>query len=285
MTVEFFNLPYFAFIFIAFGTLIGLYYLLKNKSLKTKKIVIFSLLLFNLILHFLKLTFPPYSTNPNIAMRDIWFINICAVSVLTFPFYFISKSPALKDFMFYLGTISGTLALLIPTEALGKQVWQLDLFRFYIAHTIILIAPMLMVLLKVHKLNYKRIWKIPFIMGGVLLFIITQQVLQSELGFVDLRNGNFFDINYKNNSFIWGPGNDELAVFFTIFTPKFLKTVPVGVYAGETKYWPFFWLMPSMFIYFIFLPLLICLPFEYKHIASDFKKIFSKKQKNKTAKT
>src|SRR5690554_353679 len=130
MTVEFLNLPYFAFILIAVATILGLYFLLRNKSEKTKHAVVFGLLLFNLILHFLKLTFPPYSTNPDKAMRDVWFINICAVSVLSFPIFYISKSKALKDFMFYLGVISGTLALLIPTEALGEMVWQLDLFRF-----------------------------------------------------------------------------------------------------------------------------------------------------------
>lgn len=273
MKVEFFNLPYFIFILIAVGSLLGLYHLLKNKSQKTKYWVIFALLFFNLVLHFLKLTFPPYSTDPDKAMRDVWFINICAVSVLTFPIFYVAKSKVLKDFIFYLGVISGTLAMLIPTEALGEAVWQLDLFRFYIAHMIILIAPFLMVLLKVHTLDYKRIWKIPFIMMGVLAFIVFQQVLQSELGIVSLRSSDFFNPNYKNPSLIWGPGNEELAVLFKIFTPDFLKTVPYGAYAGQVKYWPFFWLLPAIIIYFTIIPFLICLPWEMKHIKNDCKKL------------
>ena len=276
MTVEFFNLPYFIFLFTGFGLVVALHYLLRNKSMKTKKIVIGTLLLANLALHFLKLTFPPYSTNPDKAIRDIWFINICAVSVISFPIYFFSKSDTLKDFMFYLGAISGGLALLIPTEALGETIWQLDLFRFYIAHMIILIAPVLMVSLGVHKLNYKRIWKMPLVMAGVMVFIMVQQILQSELGIVSLRDADFFDINYTNPSLIWGPGDSELSILFTIFTPDFLTVVPWGTYAGQTKYWPFFWLMPSMIVYFIALPLLLCLPWEAKHIWNDTKNTFTK---------
>jgi hypothetical protein len=276
ITVEFFNLPYFIFIAIAVGLILGLYFLLKNRTMKTKKIVIFSILLLNLAIHFLKLTFPPYSNNPGDAMEKIWFINICAVSVLSFPLFFLSKSDALKDFMFYLGVISGTLAMVIPTEALGEAVWQLDLFRFYIAHMIILIAPLLMVLLKVHKLDYKRIWKMPFIMCAVLMFIMVQQIIQSELGIIDLRNADFSDINYPNPSLIWGPGDSDLAMLFTIFTPNFFKVVPFGEFAGQIKYWPFIWLVFPMLFYFIVLPILICLPWELRHIIKDTKNLFGK---------
>lgn len=276
MTVEFFNLPYFIFMFATIAIILGLYFLFRNKSLKTRKILIAVLLFSNLALHFLKLTFPPYSTNPAQGMRDVWFINICAVSVLAFPFIFLSKNKSAKDFMFYLGVISGTLAVLIPTEALGEYIWQLDLFRFYYAHIVILVAPLLMVLLKVHTLNYKRIWKMPFYMGAYLLFIITQQVLQAELGIVALRNSDFLNPNYKNPSLIWGPGSEVLAKLFTVFTPDFLTVVPYGAYAGQTKYWPFFYLLPGMFVYFWVLPLLICLPWQAGAIKRDIKTIWGK---------
>ena len=278
MTVEFFNLPYFIFIFIAVLIIIGLYFLLKNKSDKTKKWVLFGLLAFNLALHFFKLMFPPYSLNINQAMRDVWFINICAVSVLVFPFIFLSKNETWKDFMFYLGALSGGLALLIPTEALGDQVFVFDTIRFYIAHMIILIAPVLMVLLKVHTINYKRIIKMPFCVMIYMLFIICNQVLQSELGIVSLRGDDILEIGYRNNSLIWGP-SDDLAKLFSVFTPNFMKTVPFGEFAGEVKYWPFFWILPGIFVYFITLPFLISLPLEHKRIKADIKKLALKYKK------
>ena len=264
--------------FIAFTVLlvIGLYFLFKDKSNTAKKILIASLLLFNLLLHFLKSFIPPYSLDKNFAVENSWFINICAVSVLSFPIFFFSKSDTLKDWMFYIGCISGTLALLYPTEALDKSILTLDLWRFYVCHIIIVIGPLLMVLLKVHTLNYHNVWKMPFCMAGVFLFIMCNQVLQSELGIITLRGNDIFEAGcgYRNTSLLWGP-TDGIASFFTWATPDFMKTIPFGEFAGQEKYWPFFYILPSCFVYFIILPFLICLPFEKDHLKEDFIKIKS----------
>lgn len=280
--IKFANFWYFFFIVLTAGVIVGLYFLLKNKTMKTKKIVIASMLFFNLALHFLKLLIPPYSTNPQFAIENVWFINICAVSVLTFPFLFLSKSESAKDWMFYIGVISGFLALVYPTEALGQSVLEIDLWRFYICHMIIIIAPLLMVLLGVHKLNYRNIWKMPFYMLAVLLFIICNQVLQSELGIIELRGTELLKdgCGYKNSSQIWGP-TDDVSVVFTWLTPSFMKTVPFGPQAGQAKYWPFFYLVPAAFVYFTILPLLLCLPWQFKRIKDDIGNLFAKLKKPK----
>ena len=279
--VEFANIWYFFFILLATGITVGLYFLLRKRSMKTKKIVIGAVLFFNLILHFIKILFPPYSTNLNFGLENLGFINICAVSVLTFPFLFLSKSNTAKDWMFYIGVISGFLALVYPTEALGKSVATFDLWRFYICHMIIIIMPLLTVLLGVHKLNYKNIWKMPFCMIAVMLFIMCNQILQAELGIIDLRGTNLLEegCGYRNTSLIWGP-TDDIAKLFTWLTPNFMKTVPFGEFAGQEKYWPLFYLMPAIFFYFLVLPLLLCLPWEFKNIKSDLKKLFAKFKRN-----
>ena len=127
----------------------------------------------------------------------------------------------------------------------------------------------------------------PFCMMAVLLFIICNQVLQSELGIIDMRGNNILEegCGYRNTSLIWGP-TDAVAVLFTWVTPNFMKTIPFGTYAGQPKYWPFFYLVPGCFIYFLVLPLLLCLPWEYKHIKQDFisLKTYFKNRKNKNKK-
>ena len=273
--VKLFNFWYFFFILLCAGVIIVPYYLLRNKSDKTKRIVLASMLFFNLALHFLKLLFPPYSENPEKAMRDVWFINVCATSVLFFPFIFISKSKTAKDYMVFLGIISGFLAMFYPTEALNKSVLTLDLWRFYICHIIIIAVPLLTVLLKLHKLDLKRIWKTPICVMAMLLFIICNQVLQSELGIISLRNDDFFDVNYSNPSLIWGP-TDGVAVLFSWLTPNFMKVVPFGEFAGQTKYWPFFWMLPAIIFYFLLIPLALCFILDFKNTVNEFKSLFNK---------
>ncbi len=283
--VMLFNFWHIFFILLVSGAIVGAYFALRNASDRTKKLVLGSLLFFNLILHFLKPTFPPYSTDPELAMREIWFVNVCGTSVLFFPFLFLSKSKTAKDYMVFLGIISGFLALLYPTEALGKSVLTLDLWRFYICHGILIAVPMLTVLLKLHKLDVRRIPKMPICICAMLLFIICNQVLQSELGIIPLRDGNMLDVNFRNPSLIWGP-TDDVAVLFSWLTPSFMKTVPVGAYAGQEKYWPFFWMLPGVIFYFLLIPLLICLIFDFKEtkdtLIAPFKLLKAKKRARKS---
>lgn len=282
--VKLFNFWYFFFIIFSAIIVVGLYFILKNKSEKTKKIVLLSILFFNLALHFLKLLFPPYSTNGDKAMHDVWFVNICATSVLLFPFLFLSKSKTAKDYMVFLGIISGFLALFYPTEAINKNVATFDLWRFYICHIIIFAVPLLTVLLKLHKLDIKRIWKMPICVSAMLLFIICNQVLQSELGIISLRNDDIFNVNFANPSLIWGP-TDGVAVLFSWLTPDFMKTIPWGEYAGQPKYWPFFWLLPGVIFYFILIPLILCFILDFKDTVASFRTIFRRVLKKKTKQT
>ena len=273
--VQLFNFWHFFFIFLCAGIIVGGYYLLKDKSEKTKRIVVGAMLFFNLALHFLKLTFPPYSEDVLRGARDVGFINVCATSVLFFPFIFISKNKTANYYMVYLGIISGFLAMLYPTEAIGKSLLTLDVWRFYICHIIIIAGPMLTVLLGLHKLDVKRIWKMPICVSAMLLFIICNQVFQAELGIIALRDGNMLEINWHNPSLIWGP-TDGVAVLFSWLTPNFMKTIPFGEFAGQEKYWPFFWMLPGVIFYFILVPLIICIIFDFKGVKETFINLFSK---------
>lgn len=267
-----FNGWYFLWLILSAGTAVGLYFLLKNRKESTQKLVLFYILLFALILHFLKFFIPPYSLDESRLLRDSWFINICGANILLFPFIYMSKSKTAKDYMFYIGLLSGILSVLYPMEPMAKAnqagEW-LDIVRFYIHHNIIWIVPLFMVLFKHHTLSYRRVLKVPVWFLGVMLFIMLNQIFQSELGFIDLRSENFFDINYKNSSLIWGPGNDAIGQILGWFCPEFFKTVPVGQYAGQTKYWPWFWLIFPMYIIIVPVCFAISMIFDRESFVAD----------------
>ncbi len=284
MLVRIANFWYFFFIILSAGLTVGLYYLLRNKSEKTKKWVLFSLLAFALVVHFLKLLIPPYNTNAEMRYRDSWFINICGANIFLFPFFFLSKNKILKDYMFYLGILGGGLAIIYPTEALNKTLenpYYLEVIRFYLHHWILFAVPLLMVMLKVHDISYKRAWSAPTVLLVVMLFIMLNQVLQGELGFTNLRNGEFLEIGYRNNSFIWGPGDDALAKIFTWACPKFFRTVPVGQFAGQEKYWPWFWIIIPAYAVITPIAFGLSMIFDSKAFGKDVKGLFLKIKKTK----
>lgn len=276
MFIAMFNGWYFVWLALSAGAVVLLYFLLRNKKTGTQKAVLFGLLAFGLLLHFLKVYIPPYSVDEARMLRDSWFVNICGANIALFPFFFWSKNDKIKDYMFYIGVISGLIALLYPQEPIAKVDQygeQLDIIRFYYHHWMVLAVPLLMVLFGHHKLNYKRILVAPTGLLLLMLFIMLNQLFQSELGFIPLRDqGDFFGIGYKNSSYIWGPGtNDAIGQFLAIFTPDIFKTVPVGQHAGQLKYWPWFWIVVPAYILVTPLAFLCAMPFEYKAFVADMK--------------
>ena len=283
MYIEMFNFWYFFWLIIGAGATVGLYFLLKNCSETCQKAVLFSLLAVGFVLHFLKVFIPPYSVDEARMLRDSWFSNICAANIALFPFMFFSKKNTVKDYMFYIGIISGLIAFVYPQEPIAKVdqlAEQLDILRFYYHHWQLLAVPLLGVLLGHHKLSYKRVWVAPVGLLLLMLFVMLNQIFQSELGFVPLRNSQeFFDIGYKNSSYIWGPGtNDAIGNFFATFTPDFFKTVPVGQYAGQEKYWPWFWLIVPVFVLVTPLAFALCMIFDGKTFVYDIKTKLLKKK-------
>lgn len=291
MVIEMFNGWYFFWIFLQIGATAGLYLALRKARPFVQDCALFCLLLLGLAFHFLKMYIPPYSEIIDGAhvitdrgWRDSWFINICAANIALFPFMFFSRNKYIKDYMFYIGVLTGLVVLVYPQEPIAKggqgeqmaEIW--DVLRFYFHHWMIMTVPLVMVLLKKHSLSYRRIWVAPVGLLLLMLFIMLNQIFQSELGFIPLRSDALIP-NYKNTSYIWGPLNgdgtmDPIGAIFDIFCPGVFKRLPVAFSgsayaAGSVKYWPWFWMIVPCFVIVTPLSFGLALIFDGKAFRRD----------------
>ena len=292
MVIEMFNFWYFFWMLLQIGATVGLYFAFRNARPFVQNVVLFTLLLLGVAFHFLKMYIPPYGelidgvwTITSRGWRDSWFVNICGANIILFPFIFLTKSKRLKDYMFYIGVLTGLIVLFYPQEPIAKgdaasqmaEFW--DIMRFYYHHWMIMAVPLLMVLWKRHTLSYKRIWVAPVGLLLLMLFIILNQIFQSELGFIPLRDAGSAVPNYKNTSYIWGPLNgdgsmDPIGGIFDIFCPSWFKTLPVScegysLAEGAVKYWPWFWMIFPVFIIVTPLAFGLCMIFDGKRFGRD----------------
>lgn len=291
MYIEMFNFWYFFWLIIQVGATVGLYFLLRKARPFTQDMVLFSFLALGLIFHFLKIYIAPYGEMidgewvvTSRGLRDSWFVNICGANILLFPIFYFSKNKYIKDYMFYIGVITGLIVLFYPQEPIAKgdaatQAAEfLDILRFYYHHWMIMTVPLLCVLLKKHRLSWKRVWIAPVGLLSVMLFIMLNQIFQAELGFIPQRTDALIP-NYKNTSYIWGPLNqdgtmDPIGGVFDIFCPSIFKKLPIscdgyGYSAGAVKYWPWFWLIFPCFILVTPVAFGISLIFDFKRFRSD----------------
>lgn len=259
------NLYYFIgiFLFLFIFILVGV--ILKNKSKDTRKKILLIISFLSLAIHFLKLFIPIYYNDLPMSLKKITFENICAVSTIVFPFILLKKdNPREKDYMFYMGLISGLAAIVFPTEVFGKELLNLNTIRFYLCHIFIFVVPFYMVFYNIHSLNIKRLLYFPISFLIVLCVIYLNEIILMEMGFVEMRGNDITNYNYRNFSFIFGPIKELEGISNILFdwmVPKPFKQIMVGEFAGTPKYMPILWLIVPCFVYLPLIAFLIYLAF------------------------
>lgn len=264
MIVKVGNIFYFIPIMIMVGIIVGLYFILKNKSENTKRIVIIAILFLNFALHFLKQCFPPYIEKED-PLHFSTFENICAASTLVFPFIFlfVKKNNVIYNYIFFIGTISGLLAFLYPTEVINKNLLVFDSIRFYFCHFCLLAAPLLGALLGLFRPNIKYIWTLPLFFAVHLLIVFVNEIVLVKTGHISSSLSEFFNREHRNNSFIFGvtPDMDGIKKAFDIFTPKFLHTNYFNIPDLDEFYFPILWIICPCYVFFSVINVIQLLPF------------------------
>ena len=184
--------------------------------------------------------------------------------------------------MFYIGVLSGLLATIMPFDAYNYKPWEFEAIRFFVAHAILMTAPMLMVLCGHHRLDWRRTWKAPLVLACVMFVIFINDIMLVATGIVpDATVEEVIHGQVRNGAMVYGPA-EELESFkhiFLVFTPDIFLTVPFGPDKGAPFYWPVLWVLVPGFIYITTICFFISLIFDFRRFKNDMRTIFSKQPK------
>ncbi len=262
--VEMFNFYYFLYLTIALVITLLSVRFLKHKSDKFRFWFIFGLIMTNFAIHFLKIFIFPY-TDPYFVPNRVVKIsleNICAVSVVTFPFLYFTKNKILKEYMVLVGLLSGLLTLLYPVDTFSttfnavsiegiytKTAFSIETIRFYMTHFILFLSTFLMLHYKLHELSIKRAKWMPFMLLGVMFIIYGNELVLSLFGLAP-QGAAMYAPDGRNPSLIFGVKNLESLVgignFIKFLVPRFLTVNP---FTGETFFWPVVWMLIPVLVY------------------------------------
>ena len=222
--INYFSPAHLLYLAIAAGLVVGFYFIFRRKSFRTQRIAVLSIVLVNVIQHIFKLQIYPMYSGGFDAICTAY--NMCALLILLSPFaHFIRLAP-LRDFVYYIGTSAGIVALLVPYWNVGQDAFTWEFFRFFFCHALLLLSSVLPLLFGHHKPSWRRF---PFV--GLAFFagigiIILNDIVMIKLGMYGVLSAdNLYESLLEVNP-IWAFGPPEGFEFVLkivgVFTPGFL---------------------------------------------------------------
>ena len=276
--VAFGNTLYFLFILLLIALVFGTRSLCRRFGKEFTRNLLLILYWSNFALHFLK-QFNPYyiSRLPN-SLGSSSLENFCAILIVISPFVFVFGNDYLKDYLFYVGIVSGIMVYLVPTGALGRDLGDLDslleVLRFYGCHAPLVIGGYLMVEEGLHRLDYHRLWAIPLMFTAVNGVVFLNGVF---LGFVLHFPGwpstweQFSDRDcFVNQSFTFGPMRQfdgTLGWVYKLMIPG-LQTYHNS--NGELCFVPVIYMLIPLYIATALFGPWLCYKYEKRHYRMDF---------------
>ena len=227
----FFHPLHILYMILPFALLVGLWFLLRNKSKTVQKAVVFSLALLNLLQHLLKIyVYPQYWGEPFGARSTAY--NMCAFLIMASPFIFLIGSELWQNFITYVGSVAGCISIFVTywmSEPIEEQL------RFVICHALLFLTSCLPALLGIYKINWRKCLRLPFVFYGCLMVLIVNDIITYSLGIVgDVGSLTLHEFLLRENP-CWAMGAPEGYPFVEkivgFFTPSAFSGIPILWYA------------------------------------------------------
>ena len=280
MLIYYGSFMYFAYILIAIGGFLGAFFALRHRPEKTKKLAVVVIASINLAQHLLKGLIYPHYWGGNYSLHLSSAYNVCAFLIISSPFIWLFGNRLLKNFLTYIGSIAGMIAMLVPYWFIGQSAFQSEAYRFYLCHSLLFISSLLPVFFGLVKLEWKHFWKIGLLFFTMLAIIIVNDIFFIVIGHYPVSNPSDIYGSLREINPCWSitapAGFDWLMNIISSFTPAFLRG---GNASGF--YVPILWYAIPMYLGITLVAFVVCVLCDlsaFKAYLSAIKENMSKKK-------
>lgn len=243
--LDMFSFEYFMWILLFILIIIGTYFGFRNRSERFKYYLLFGLACFTWVVHFSR-----YWLEPNLMTYELFFLDLCGFSTMVYPLFMVLKNKAFKDYMYFVGGFFALHSMVYPNNIEGDPIFAYNTIRFFFAHTILVMIPILLIAWKMHRPSIKNIgWMICFVLIGAMYNVTISSVHYYTGTTSYLRN-------YMG---LWGNTNSVYQMF-EVLAPHIRYDHYVNGELVNSPY-PFFYMIPALIIFYTPIWVLMSLPF------------------------
>ncbi len=215
---------------------LALYFPLKKRSERAKKIAIGCIIGLNLFQHLFKFLVWPHMWGTGFALENTAY-NACAFLILFAPFAVFGKNKLFRQYFAYVATCAGAVASLFPVWFVGKSLLTWEFVRFWFCHALLFLSGLLPALFGFVPFRWKDGWKF-----GLLFLLMLCLLLVNNVVFLIACEGVTGDALYERllvQSPLWlmGPSDEgNLAA-------KILSALTLPIFRGGAgkPYTPILW--------------------------------------------
>lgn len=236
MIIQIGSFAWFLALLIAIGFTVGTYFLLRRRSERVQKAVIYVLVLVNVFQHLFKhLIWTPSVEDSFGVINTVY--NMCSFLIVASAIVYFTHG-AWRDFITYVGTVAGMIAMVVPYWLLGSNLFDLGVLRFYFCHTLLFVTSLLPALLGHHKIKLRNFYKIGLCFLAALGIIFVDQILTRYLFQNLIDPAKLYDaLIQANEVWMFYPPSEfpSLVRLITFFTPD------IFLPQGDRGYTPILW--------------------------------------------
>ncbi len=262
-----------------FGVIFCLYRAFRDRSAWAKRAVVIIIMALNILQHFLKHFIYPHILTQTFGLDNTLY-NVCAFLILLSPLMHFGKSSAARQFIACVGSIAGSIAVVVPFWFFGKDISAPALLseyiRFWVCHVLLCASSLLPVLWGGVKFNYLDAWKFPFLFLGMLCTLLLNNIIVLIASGGVTAETLYTRLLALNPIGIMGPPKNNSP--FLVLINAVTALTPDIFLGGEGKlYTPILWYAFPLAIAVTVVGLLIEMALDHKNFFADMRLLFLRK--------